>query len=132
MLSPTVIASGSSANDGSSNTGANSLGSADFANALAQLNSAYIASPKCCWLMNNKTLASLSAVVTKLGQPLDLVHYDPMPKIFGIPVKVSPSFAGVGASNIPVALLDLKYWATLLVNADDCGISPIHRSCRAR
>jgi len=116
---PEITASGSAANTGGGETGANSLGSADFANALAALDDAYVG-PKTAWLMNKKTLAYLSSIVTKYGQPLKLVEYvDGEPTIYGIPVSIAPSMDLVGASKVPVILGDFRYWATRLITGDE-------------
>jgi HK97 family phage major capsid protein len=119
-----VTAAGSSANTGGSETGATSLGSNDFTAALAELDSAYLASPKCAWLMNKTTLANTAGLVTKFGQPLNLVSYATgYPTIYGIPIKVCPSMPNVGASTTPVILGDLSYWATRLIIDDQFGVA---------
>jgi HK97 family phage major capsid protein len=111
-----VTASGASTNTGGAETGANSLGSEDFAAALSNLDDAYTNSSKCAWLMNKKTLATISSIVNKFGDLLNLVKYvDGQPEIFGIPVKICPSMDSIGASKTPVVLGDLSYWATRLV-----------------
>jgi HK97 family phage major capsid protein len=121
---PVVTASGSSSNDGGSNTGANSLGSIDFKNALDQLDDAYAQSSKCAWVMNRKTLNTLSNQSDKYGNIVRLVQWnDGVPSIFGIRVKVSPGMQSIGASQTPVVLGDFTYWATRLVCDDMCGIA---------
>ena len=123
---PTVAAAGSSANDGSTNTGANSLGSTDFMNALSDLDDAYANSPRCAWLMNKKTLANVSGIVTKYGQPLDLVKWiDGQPTIYGIPVRICPSMDNIGNGKNPVVLGDLSYWATRLIADKSSGFQVI-------
>jgi HK97 family phage major capsid protein len=119
-----VTASGSAGNDGSANTGANSIGSADLANLLDSLDSAYLSSPKTAFLMNNKTLGFLNGLTDKMGHPLGIVQYnaDGYPRIFGIPVKVSPSMPSIGASQTPVLLGDLSYWITRIVADDSVGL----------
>jgi HK97 family phage major capsid protein len=115
-----VTAQGSSANDGSSATGANSLGSADFANAIAALDSAYLESPKCAFVMNRRTFAAVASLTDKMGQLLRLVQYaGKKPYIYGVPVKISPSVDDIGISNTPVILGDFNFWCTRLVTADD-------------
>jgi HK97 family phage major capsid protein len=117
---PPVTAVGSSANTGGTETGANSLGSQDFANLVADLDSAYLDSPKAAFIMNRKTLGAVNGLVDKQGHPAEIVQYvDGKPFILGIPVKVSPSMEDIGPSNIPVILGDFSYWATRLVMADD-------------
>jgi HK97 family phage major capsid protein len=113
---PVVTANGSAANDGSANTGANSLGSPDFSAALEQLDSAYIGD-RTRWLMNQKTLATLSGQLNKFGDILSLVKYiDGVPTIFGIKCGICPSMDDIGASNIPVVLGSCDRWITRLIS----------------
>jgi HK97 family phage major capsid protein len=127
---PVVTSAGSAVNDGSANTGANSLGSPDFANALADLDSAYLSSDKLAWGMNKRTLATLKALTDKVGRPLKLVEGKVGEEtILGVPVKISPSFQNIGASNVPVVLGDYSYWVTRIVNTEkDLGITVIQEA----
>ncbi|HKW34441.1 MAG TPA: phage major capsid protein [Candidatus Acidoferrum sp.] len=120
---PTVVAAGSAVNDGSSATGANSLGTPDFAAAYAKLDAAYLASPTCAWLMNIKTFGALLGIVDKVGQPV-ISFVGGAPTILGKPVKISPSMPDIAAAANSVLLGDLSYWCTRLVvsGADDIGI----------
>lgn len=114
-----VTCSGSSVNDGTAATGANSIGSQDLSTALSALNPAYIG-PKTAWGMNNSTLNALRGLVSKFGSTLDIVRDTADgPTIYGIPVKIAPSLSNIGASNVPVVLGDYSYWATRIVTADD-------------
>jgi HK97 family phage major capsid protein len=118
-----VVANGSAGNTGGAETGANSLGSADFSNALAHLDSAYLSSDKLAWAMNRKTLNFLNGLVNKVGAPLNLVQYvDCEPFIYGVPVKISPSVPDIGASSTPVILGDFSYWCTKLVMDENVGL----------
>jgi HK97 family phage major capsid protein len=121
-----VTAAGSAANTGGSETGATSIGSADFSTALSALDSAYTDSPSIAWLMNRSTLNSVAGIVTKQGLPLGLVKYDDNGKatIHGIPVKICPSMDSIGVSNIPVVLGDLSYWATRIVTPSEGIANP--------
>jgi HK97 family phage major capsid protein len=124
-----VIATGSSASTGGSETGANSLGVADFANAVAALDSAYLESDKIMWMLNRKTLGYVNSLVSKQGTPVELVKYvDGQPYILGIPCKVSPAMPNIGASATPVVLLDGTYWATRLVVDDEVGLQVYRES----
>ncbi len=121
-ISPT-IAQGSSGNDGGAGTGANSLGSVDFVNLLASIDQAYLASDKFAFVMNLKTLATLSGQVDKYGNLLRLVRYESgYPTIFGFPVKTSPSMPNIGASNVSVLAGDFSYWLTRITQDDTSGI----------
>ncbi|HEY2120821.1 MAG TPA: phage major capsid protein [Candidatus Acidoferrum sp.] len=120
---PFVTASGSSGNTGGSETGATTLGSADFAASLENLDEAYAQSPKCAWLMTRKTLVTVSSIINKFGNQLNLVQWvDGEPLIFGVPVRICPSMDQIGASNVPVVLGDLTYWCTRLVIDEKSGI----------
>jgi HK97 family phage major capsid protein len=120
---PYVTASGSADNTGGSESGATTLGTADFAAALENLDQAYIDSPKCAWFMNRKTLVSASSILNKFGDNLNLVQWvDGEPFIYGVPVKICPSLGNIGASNVPVVLGDGTYWATGLVTDEKSGI----------
>jgi HK97 family phage major capsid protein len=119
---PVVIAAGAAVNTGGSQTDANSLGSPDFANALAELNPAYLG-PNTAWLMNFTTLVNLLALVDKYGEPLRLVQYvDGVPTIFNIPVRICPSMPNTTSASTPVILGDCSYWATRVVQNDNVGI----------
>jgi HK97 family phage major capsid protein len=119
-----VSANGSAGNTGGSETGATTIGSADLANLYDSLDSAYLSSPKTAFLMNLKTLGFLNGLVDKMGAPLNIVKYnqDGFPRIFGVPVKVSPSMPSLGASQTPVLLGDLSYWVTRIVADDNVGL----------
>jgi HK97 family phage major capsid protein len=116
---PVITAGGSAPNDGSAATGTNSLGSPDFSAALQQLDSAYIG-PRTRWLMNQKTLATLSGQLDKYGNIVKLVEYvNGVPTIFGIKVGICPTMDNIGSSKIPVVLGDCSRWMTRLVSADE-------------
>jgi len=112
-ISP-VTAAGSAANDDSSATGANSLGTQDFANAFDSLDAAYLSSLTCAWIMNVNTLGALYKQLDKYGRPI-VSFTEGAPTILGKPVKISPSMDNIDASNVPVLLGDLSYWATRIV-----------------
>jgi HK97 family phage major capsid protein len=119
-----VTATGSAVNDGSSATGANSLGSQDFANLWGSVNRQYRESSRACWVMNDSTLTAVSAVVTKYGLPL--VNFENgTAYILNKPVKISPSMPSVGSKNIPVLFGDLSFWFTRLVTDDKTRIRVI-------
>jgi HK97 family phage major capsid protein len=120
---PSVVASGCSANTGGAETGANSLGSADFAAALTNIDQAYLDSPKAAWFMNRKTLTTVASIINKYGDNLNLVQYvNGQPFIYGIPVKICPSMDNIGVSAVPVVLGDGTFFATRLVQDENSGI----------
>ena len=116
-----VTAAGSAANTGdNTQTGANSIGSADLANLIGALDSAYLASSKAAFMMNRNTLAFLNGLVSKMGTLIGLVQYvNGQPTILGLPVKISPTLPNIGASTTPILVGDFSYWCTRLVNAGD-------------
>jgi HK97 family phage major capsid protein len=103
-----IIATGASSNTGGGETGANTLGSTDFANAYFAVSQAYRKSPSCGWLLNDNTLKYLSSVLDKMGRPLVNI-VDGRETILGKPVFNSPSMPDLGASNIPVIFGDFSY-----------------------
>jgi HK97 family phage major capsid protein len=120
---PVVIATGTSESTGGAQTGANSVGVSDFKNAFEQLDQAYANDPSVAWIMNRNTLAAVSSILDKYGNIVKLVNWTPDgPEIFGIPVVVSPSMEGIGASQYSVVLGAFRYWATRLAIPDDGGI----------
>jgi HK97 family phage major capsid protein len=124
-----ITAQGSSGNDGSGATAANSLGSVDFANAFSELDAAYIGSPKCRWLMNIKTFATVLNLSDKDGRPIKLIKYENgSPTIYGIKIGICPSMDSIGPSKSPVVLADLSYWATRVVTDDNAGIAIYHEA----
>jgi HK97 family phage major capsid protein len=94
--SAAVTAVGSSGNDGSANTGANSIGSADIANLFYALDTAYREQPKCVWLMNSNTLLALALIVTKQGVPL-VQWQGPEAWILGKRVRICPSLPNIAS-----------------------------------
>jgi HK97 family phage major capsid protein len=118
-----VVATGSATNTGGAETSSNSIGSADMANLLESLDSAYLDSPKTAFCMNRKTLGKLNALVSKMGTSLDLVKYvNGKPYIYGVPVAISPSMADVSPSSVSVILGDFSYWVTRLVMSENLGM----------
>jgi HK97 family phage major capsid protein len=118
-----ITASGSAANDGGTSTGANSLGTDDFAAAFQTIDEAYLASPRAAWFLNRHTLGQLEQIKDKMGAPVKLVDYSTgVARIYGIRVRICPSMDNIGASNVPVVLGDGSFWATRLVQDDLTGI----------
>jgi HK97 family phage major capsid protein len=121
---PTVVATGSSGNDGSGATGANSLGTDDFAAAFGKLDPSYLASDKVAWCMSMPTLLALGQVKDKYGRPVFVSNFNEgIKQILGIPVKICPSMPSIVSANTPVILGDFSYFATRVAIGDDSGIS---------
>jgi HK97 family phage major capsid protein len=117
---PIIHASGANANSGNGgDTSVNSLGTQDFANAFAAIDSAYLASDKIAWAMNMKTLGKLMSQLDKNGRPV----FTDSTQILNIPIKICPSMEDIGASQIPVVLGDWSYFATRFAYDDNAGIA---------
>jgi HK97 family phage major capsid protein len=110
-LGATVTAQGSSSNTGGSETGANSIGSADVSKLFFAVPAPYRNSDKCYWLMNDSTAMYLSTLVSKMGTPiLDLNA--PVLNLMGRPVKIDNNMPSIGASQTPLAFGNFGFWAT--------------------
>ncbi len=109
-----TIAAGSSPNDGLSEAGGTSLGTADFINALKGLDPAYW--PGSIWAMNPATLLELWGQVDKQGRPLVNDYMSPggmptvTPFILGKRVAVCPSMPTVGNAHNSVILYHPDYF----------------------
>ncbi|MDP9159231.1 MAG: phage major capsid protein [Acidobacteriota bacterium] len=112
-----IIASGSAANTGGSETGTNTIGSADLAKLYASVNPAYRNNEKTAWFMNDSTRGYLAAVVTKQGVPL-INWYGGDAFILGKPVKICPSMDNLGNGTNPIVFGDGAYWMTRIVMDD--------------
>src|SRR5207245_2686868 len=124
---PIVVAAGSSANDGSTNTGVNSIGTIDLYNMMKNLNPAYLASPKCRFLMNWNTWMFLANLMNKQGEPLlkagGVISYDNdgVARIYGIKVAIAPSMNDIGSAKNTIVLGDFSRWLTRLVDNTEDG-----------
>lgn len=113
-LGATTTAQGSAINDGSANTGANSIGSQDLSKLFFSVNAAYRKSDKCAWLMNDSTALYLATVLDKMGRPLLDINA-PNLSLYGKPLKIDNGFPAIGPSATPIAFGDFSYWATRYV-----------------
>jgi len=112
-----AIANGSSVNDGSTNTGANSIGSDDLYMTMSALDPAYLASPKCAWVMSYGTLIAIGNLRDSSGLPLKLIERHPVTgelELLHKPVRICPSMAPIGTAgsppvgNVPIIFGDLS------------------------
>ena len=110
-IGATVVAAGSSVNDGSANTGTNSIGVPDLANLYFKIPDPYRKSPKFAFMMNSNTMLFLSKLNDKSGRPLLDQQHDQF-KIYNRPVWIDESMPNIGASNIPVLAGDFSRWLT--------------------
>jgi HK97 family phage major capsid protein len=115
-----IIATGSSANTGNSDSATSTIGSADIANLYYSVNEAYRSSPKCCWLVNDTTLGYLASLVTKFGLPL-VNWFEGQAFILGKPVRVTPSMPNMSNSAVSVIFGALDYWITNIVTGEQNG-----------
>jgi HK97 family phage major capsid protein len=120
---PTVVASGSSANDGSSSTGATNVGTDDLAFLLDTIDPAYLQNPKTAWAMNYHTWTQLLRLKDKQGHPI-VSFVDGCKSLFGFPVKICPNLPNMSASTQGAILLgDWSYWVTRVCTDQDSGVS---------
>ena len=111
-----VVANGSSVNDGSSNTGANSIGSDDLVNVMKKLDPAYWM--RAVWAMHPSTLLSLWSQRDKQGRPLvggdgflsGRKGLDQAITVMGKPVALCPSMDTIGNAKNPAILFDPTYF----------------------
>jgi HK97 family phage major capsid protein len=109
-----VVAAGSSANDGGSGTGANSIGSQDLARLYFSVAEPYRYSPKCAWILNDTTALFLSKQLDKQGRPLISLDGPGPVTLLGKRVLISPSMASIGSEAITITFGDMSYWNTRL------------------
>jgi HK97 family phage major capsid protein len=102
-----VVASGSSANDGGTETGANSIGTEDLNALWGALNRSY--RRESVWAVNDETLIALNGLLDKIGRPLVRYNND-LATIYNRPVIVCPSMEQIGPSNITVALYAPRFY----------------------
>lgn len=109
-----VIAAGSSANTGGTETGATSLGTADLGSCFSKLDRAYRRTA--VWYMNDATLEYLQNLIDKFGHPVvsfrkGLTDVDSdRPTILGRPVAICPSMPTMASGHNSVVLADPFYF----------------------
>jgi HK97 family phage major capsid protein len=116
-----TVAVGSSVNDGTSNTGSNSIGTDDLINTMKGLDPAYW--PGSLWCMHPATLLSLWSQRDKSGRPLvdgsilspDGGPVGMAPFIMGKRVVVSPSMPKIGNGANSVILYHPNYFCVRTV-----------------
>jgi len=105
-----TIAAGSATNDGSANTGANSIGSTDLWTCYKGLNPAYRVGS--CWVMNDNTFTSISSLLDKSGRPLVHLTRGNEAVMLGRPVGVCPSMPEIGSASNSVVLFAPQFFYT--------------------
>jgi HK97 family phage major capsid protein len=108
-----TIASGSSTNDGTANTGANSIGTADMAKCLHNIDRAY--RRNAIFAMSDDTLLFFEEMVSKQGLPVvkyrqGLNDGAAYPTILGHRVICCPSMSDIAPSTNPVVCYAPEYF----------------------
>jgi HK97 family phage major capsid protein len=106
-----VIASGSSANTGGTESGSTSIGTSDVASLYHKLGTMY--RQNACFYMADTTLAYLDELVTKQGEPLVNFRTDGdsgTPYIFNRPVAICPNIPALGSAANTVFFGDPSYF----------------------
>src|SRR5262249_41375371 len=101
------------------------VGHTDLCNLIASVDDAYLASPRCYWLMNLRTLIRLWNLRDKSGRPIIPQLYNDRnePMLLGKPVAICPSMPAIGTSQTPIALGAMDYFIVRTVK----GSLRIHR-----
>jgi HK97 family phage major capsid protein len=112
-----VIANGSSSNDGSANTGSNSIGTQDLNKAFFGINAMYRRGA--IWYMSDSTLSSIAGLLDKVGHPLvnivtgvDFVT-DAVKDFYflmGHRVAICPSMPSLGSATSPIVFGNPQYF----------------------
>lgn len=102
-----VIASGSAANTGGSETGANSIGSADLYRLFHSVDRAYRSDA--VFAMNDSTLLAIDSLIDKMGRPLLNIR-DGIPSLLGKRIVVCPSVPSIAPASNPVVFYNPTYF----------------------
>jgi HK97 family phage major capsid protein len=107
---PIVVAKGSSANDGSTNNGANSIGYGDLVNLEHAVDPTYRNAKSSRFMFHDQTLAFLKTLLDKFGRPLWTpgITADQPDTILGHEYVVNQSMPQIGASAQTVIFGDLS------------------------
>jgi|SRR5579864_3747467 len=103
-----VVAAGSAANSGGSETGANSVGYQDLVNLEHSVDPTYRRGAK--YMFHDQTLSSIKKILDKFGRPLwvpGVAANDP-DRILGYEYVINQSMPQIAASNVTVAFGDMK------------------------
>jgi HK97 family phage major capsid protein len=115
-----IVAAGSSPNDGSANTGSNSIGSGDINSAYHALDRVYRS--RAVWYMSDSTLQSLEGQLDKMGRPLvtweglkpawvaDAQSDNAVPYLMRLPVAICNSMPSIARTNSPIILANPHYF----------------------
>src|SRR5665213_433009 len=111
-VSPT-IASGSSTNDGSANTGANSIGTADINKLYHSLEAAYRSGA--VFYLNDNSLRALEGLLDKQGHSLvsfrkGLTDGGDVPFLMGKPCAICPSMPDIASASNPIIFGNPMYF----------------------
>jgi HK97 family phage major capsid protein len=108
-----VVASGSSVNTGGSETGSNSIGTADVGKLYAALDPAYRSGAK--FYCNDATLQYLNQLIDKNGRPIvdfstGNMRGSSIPQIWGIDCAICPSMPTFGAGRNSMCFANPLYF----------------------
>ncbi len=109
-----TIAAGSSTNDGSANTGSNSVGTNDLVKLFQSLNAEY-RDPTAAFYMNDSTLSAISQLLDKNGRPIVSLEHGltgdggPVPYLLGRRVAICRSMPAIGAAANSVVFANPDY-----------------------
>lgn len=111
-----VIANGSNPNDGSGNTGANSIGSQDIVNLEHAVDPSYRRKAK--YVLHDKSLGFLQGLLDKYGRPLWTpgVANNAPDMINGYEYVIDQAMPQIGASNVTVAFGDFSKFVIRVVS----------------
>ncbi|MHB8410518.1 MAG: phage major capsid protein [Candidatus Acidiferrales bacterium] len=110
-----AVAAGSATNDGSANTGADSIGTNDLWDCYRGLNPAYRIGA--VWAMTDDSFTSISSLLDKNGRPLVHLTRGNEAVMLGRPVGICPSMPEIGSAKNSVVLYNPAYFYTRRVLA---------------
>ena len=106
---PQTIMVGSSANDGSANTGSNSVGTGDLVNCYKQLGLPY--RPFSAWYMNDTTAQFIAGILDKYGRPiLPIEQGVDGQTLLSRPICICPSISNIAPASTPIILASTKHF----------------------
>ena len=113
-----TTANGSAKNTGGSETGSNSIGTADLVALRTSVNPSYRAAGA-WWLMNDNTLGFLDSLLDKQGRPvIKQTYVNGQRMLMGYPVGICPSMADIGAGAIPILFGATGYFVLRTVKGE--------------
>jgi HK97 family phage major capsid protein/HK97 family phage prohead protease len=113
-----ATATGAAKNTGGSETGANSIGTADLVTLRTSVNPGYRAAGA-WWLMNDNTLGSLDSLLDKQGRPvIKQIYVNGQRILMGYPVGICPSLPDIGSAAKPILFGATSYFVLRIVKGE--------------